>query len=65
MNDGMDNEDLGKDTVDNGKEKITQEKITHSNIIVVINCKLFCISSENAIILHHTEVCTPPPNSIC
>lgn len=65
MNDDMEKEDFGKDTIDYGKEKITQEKFVHSNIIVVFNCMLYCISSENAIILHHSEICTPPPNSIC
>ena len=63
MNDGTEKEDYGNDNIDKNKEKIILGKYTPHYIIRTNSSNLHFITSENAVILHHAEVCTPPPNN--
>jgi hypothetical protein len=63
MNDDAEKEDCGK----NGAEKEFKIKHSPENYIssfhiILIKINLNILTSENAVILHHAEVCTPPPN---
>lgn len=61
-------DDAGKE--DNGKTdeekelkvKYPTDKYASSFRMAVIQTNWNILTAENAVILHHTEVCTPPPN---
>ena len=63
MNDDIEKEGLEKDNVEKEfKLKYLHEDYTSGSNTVCLKTTINILSSENAVILHHTEVCTPPPN---
>lgn len=63
LNDGIEKEGWEKDNIEKEfKVKYYHENQTSSVNTVCLKTSLNILTSENAVILHHAEVCTPPPN---
>ena len=62
MNDDAEKEDCGKTVAEKEfKIKYSSENYISSFCIVLIKINVNILTAENAVILHHAEVCTPPP----